>query len=242
MGVPMVSCDCAVCTSDNPRNNRTRSGVLIQSSQGSLLIDSSPELRIQLLKARLHRLDGILYTHAHADHILGLDDVRIFGFKQKMSIPLYCEEAVEETIRRCFSYAFAEQETLHSKPRLEFRRIGTDPVTLCGLTIQPVRLVHGKLPILGYRINDVAFCTDVSYIPEESRAKLRNLDVLILGAIREEPHPTHFNIEQALEVIADLRPRKAYLTHISHTLEHDATNRRLPEHVELAYDGLRVML
>lgn len=242
MGVPMVGCDCAVCTSDDPNNHRFRTGVVIHGPHGNLLIDTSPELRLQLLKTRLHRLDGVLYTHAHADHIMGLDDLRIFGFRQKSSIPLFCELEVEQTIRRTFSYAFSDTVTLHSKPQLEFRRIGLDAFTECGLKIQPIRLIHGVLPILGFRINNVAFCTDVSEIPAESRAQLLGLDVLILGAIRDEPHPTHFNIEQALEVIADLKPRKAYLTHISHTLEHAATNRRLPDHVELAYDGLRVML
>ena len=242
MGVPMVGCTCDVCRSTDPKNHRTRTGVVIQTGQGNLLIDTSQELRLQLVRADVLDIEGVVYTHAHADHILGIDDLRIFGFKKKAAIPLYCEEAVEATVRQTFSYAFCDGATLHSKPRLEFRRISTTPFDACGVTITPIRLIHGKLPILGFRVNNVAFCTDVSEIPDESRKQLQDLDVLILGAIRDEPHPTHFNIEQALEAISDLRPRKAYLTHISHTLDHEATNRRLPDHVELTYDGLRVML
>ena len=242
MGVPMIGCDCAVCTSTDPHNHRYRSGVLLEAPGGNLLIDTSQELRLQLIRAGVHQLSGVLYTHAHADHIMGLDDLRIFGFRQKGPIPLYCEEVVESAIRRTFSYAFLQSETLHCKPQLEFRRVAAEPLQVCGLNIQPIRLIHGTLPILGYRIGNVAFCTDVSHIPDESWGLLRDLEVLILGAIRHEPHPTHFSVGQALEVIAELRPRKAYLTHISHTLEHTETNRHLPDKVELAYDGLRVML
>ncbi|MCA9079583.1 MAG: MBL fold metallo-hydrolase [Planctomycetaceae bacterium] len=242
MGVPMIGCECPVCTSTDPHNHRTRTGVLIRGPQGNLLIDTSPELRVQLIPQHVRQIAGVLFTHAHADHIMGLDDLRIFGFRQEGSIPLFCEAIVEETLRRTFAYAFAAGDTLHSKPRLAFHRIGTEPIDLCGLRIQPIRLIHGRLPILGFRINDVAFCTDVSEIPDESWAHLSNLDVLILGAIRHEPHPTHFSVDQALQVIAKARPRRAYLTHISHTLEHAETNRLLPNQVALAYDGLEVML
>jgi len=243
MGIPMIACNCAVCTSPDPRDQRLRSGVYVRNGEAGFLIDTGPELRQQLVRARVTSINGVLYTHAHADHIMGLDDLRIFCFRQKQAIPLYCEERVETSLRQTFAYAFDPRaDTLHSRPQLCFSRIGEEPFELCGMTIQPIRLLHGHLPVLGFRMRNVAFCTDVSSIPETSWPLLENLDVLILGAIRDEPHPTHFTVAQALEVIDRCRPRQAYLTHISHSLPHDATNARLPKHVRLAYDGLTISL
>lgn len=243
MGVPMIGCPCAICNSDDLRNHRLRTGVVVAAPTGNLLIDTGPELRLQLVREKVRNIDGVLYTHAHADHIMGLDDLRIFGFRQQGPVSLYCEPPVEELLRRAFHYAFeSPPDTLHSIPRLEFKHLDLRPVELCGLTFQPIRLIHGRLPILGFRMNRVAFCTDVSEIPRESEPLLEGLDVLILGAIRDEPHPTHFNIPQALEVVEKFRPRRTYLTHISHTLDHEATNARLPAGVKLAYDGLSIPL
>lgn len=243
MGVPMIGCDCPVCTSSDPRNQRTRTGVFVQNGPQGFLIDTSQELRLQLVRARIQAIDAVVYTHAHADHILGLDDLRIFGFKQRQPVPLYCEADVEMTLRRTFPYAFDERvESLHSRPRLVFQRIDLAPFELSGLTVRPVRLLHGTLPVLGFRIGDVAFCTDVSEIPRESLPQLEGLETLILGAIRDEPHPTHFSVAQALEVMDRLQPRRMYLTHISHSLDYAATNARLPHGVELAYDGLVISL
>lgn len=243
MGVPMIACSCAVCTSTDPRDQRLRSGVLVRNGESAFLIDTGPELRQQLVRARVTSIDGVVYTHAHADHIMGLDDLRIFCFRQKQAIPLYCEERVEASLRQTFAYAFDEYaDTLHSRPQLTFTRIGEESFELCGMTVQPIRLLHGRLPILGYRVRDVAFCTDVSAIPDASWPLLENLRVLVIGAIRDEPHPTHFTVAQALEVIERCRPQQAYLTHISHSLPHDATNARLPDHVRLAYDGLTISL
>ncbi len=243
MGVPMIGCDCKVCLSDNPRNHRTRTGVYVAAPEGAFLIDTSPELRLQLTRERITSVDAVLYTHAHADHILGLDDLRVFGYKRKGPVPLYCEPNVEATLRQSFSYAFLDptvRDTWHSYPNLEFRTIGVHAVELLGLTIQPLRLMHGRLPVLGFRIGNVAFCTDVSYIPPESMELLEGLDTLVLDALWKEEHPTHFNVKQALEVIARLEPREAFLTHVSHRLDYDRTNRELPDHVNLAYDGLRI--
>ena len=242
-GVPMIACNCAVCTSTDPHDQRTRTGVYVRNGEQAFLIDTGPELRQQMVRAHVASITGVVYTHEHADHIMGLDDLRIFCFRQKQSIPLYCEERVENAIRRTFAYAFDETtHSLHSRPKLTFTRIGEDPFSICGLTIHPIRLLHGRLPVLGYRIRNVAFCTDVSEIPEESWPLLEDLDVLILGAIREEPHPTHFSVAQALEVVARCSPRQTYLTHISHSLSHEATNARLPDGVQLAYDGLTINL
>lgn len=244
VGVPVIGCECAVCQSDDPRNHRTRTGVFVQAPEGNLLIDTPPELRMQLVRERVRVVHAAAFTHSHADHIFGLDDLRIFGHRLNRSIPLHCEERVEQQLRASFSYAFAPPpvDAHHfAVPRLSFERI--DPAAafhVLGLDVQPIRLLHGRLPILGFRLGDVAFCTDVSEIPESSWPLLESLDVLIIDALRDEPHPTHFSVGQALEVVERVRPRRTYLTHLSHTLEYHATNRRLPAGVELAYDGLRI--
>ena len=245
MGVPMIGCRCPVCTSTNPRNSRTRTGVYISAPEGPLLIDTSPELRLQLVREQIDMVHAVVYTHAHADHILGLDDLRIFGYKLKRPIPLYCEPIVEEHLRRTFSYAFVpieERNSQHSTPDLVFHTIGTEPFDVLGLRFIPLRLIHGQLPVLGFRINDVAFCTDVSFIPEETWPLLEGVKVLILDALWDDPHPTHFSVSQACEVIARLKPERAYLTHCSHRLDYEKTNARLPAGVELAYDGLQIPL
>ena len=240
-GVPIIGCHCPVCTSTDPRNNRTRTGVAVKTPQGTFLIDTSPELRIQLLRERIDLVQAVVYTHSHADHLFGLDDLRLFGYRLKHAVPLYCEEVVEKQIRAAYGYAFAPIDPeLHygAVPQLELRRIGLAPFELLGERIQPIRLMHGKLPVLGFRIGNVAFCTDVSFIPDESWPLLEGLDVLILDALRDEPHATHFGIPQALAVVERVRPKQTYLTHVSHYLEYTETNARLPAGVQLSHDGL----
>lgn len=245
VGVPMIGCDCAVCTSENPKNHRTRTGVAVQTARGTFVIDTPPELRLQLLRERIRVVEGAVFTHSHADHIFGLDDLRTSGWKLSRPIPLYCEEPVERQLRLSFGYAFEiASQDLHpgAIPKLEFVRINLEPFDVVGQRVQPIRLLHGRWPVLGFRVNDVAFCTDVNGIPDESWPLLEGLDVLILDALQDKPHPTHFGVGQSLEVIERLKPRRAFLTHISHKLEYDATNARLPPGVELAYDGLRIPL
>jgi phosphoribosyl 1,2-cyclic phosphate phosphodiesterase len=242
-GVPMIGCDCDVCCSPNPRNNRTRTGVAVHAPEGTFLIDTSPELRVQLLRERIPLAHAVIFTHGHVDHLFGLDDTRLFPFRLGYPLPLYLEESTETTLLGAFSYAFQKRPPEAkgwSIPQFELRRIGEESFELLGQTIEPVRLLHGRLPVLGFRLNNVAFCTDVSTIPDESWSKLEGLDVLILDALREKPHPTHFSVDQALEVVERLRPKQTWLTHISHGLEHEATNARLPANVQLAYDGLRI--
>jgi len=215
----------------------------VDAPEGKFLIDTSPELRVQLLREKVDLIHAAIFTHSHADHIFGLDDLRIFGYHLEHPVRLYCEENVERQIRTSFNYAFEDpfpNNHLGAIPKLEFHRIGIEPFEVCGLTVRPIRLLHGRLPVLGFRIHDVAFCTDVSRIPDESWPLLEGLDVLIIDALREKPHATHFSVGQSLEVIERVKPRQAYLTHISHNLEHEATNARLPSGVELAYDGLRI--
>ncbi len=243
MGVPVIGCDCEVCLSENPRNHRTRTGVAVHAPEGTLLIDTSPELRIQLLREGIPLAHAILFTHAHADHIFGLDDTRLFAHKLKRPLPLYCEVPVEQSIRRSFFYAFQPpppEAHPGAIPQFEVRTIGTDPFTVLGQRVQPIRLLHGRLPVLGFRFNNVAFCTDVSRIPDESWPLLEGLDDLILDTLRVEPHPTHFGLHQALDVIRRVHPKRAWLTHLSHRLEYESTNSRLPANVQLAWDGQRI--
>ena len=243
VGVPVIGCECEVCTSPNPRNHRTRTGVAVSAPEGVVVIDTPPELRLQLVRERIPLVHAAVFTHAHADHIFGLDDLRICGHRLDRPIPLYCEEPVEAQIRRAFNYAFAQADPEAHKfatPNLRFVRIGVEPFEVLGLTVRPIRLHHGKLPVLGFRIGDVAFCTDVSAIPQESWPLLEGLDVLVIDALRDQPHETHFSVGQALEVVDRVRPRRTYFTHVSHSLEYDQTNARLPQGVELAYDGLRL--
>ena len=241
VGVPVIGCFCEVCTSSNPKNHRTRTGVLVRAPDGNFVIDTPPELRLQLVREKVDLVRAAVFTHSHADHIFGLDDLRICGHRMDAPVELYCEELTEEQLRTSFHYAFAPPNPNAHKfaiPRLEFRRIGLDPFELLGVTVQPIRLTHGQLPVLGFRLGNVAYCTDVSEIPEESWPLLEGLDVLVLDALRDTPHPTHFGIPQSLEVVERVQPKQTYFTHLSHSLEHEATNARLPDRVELGYDGL----
>jgi phosphoribosyl 1,2-cyclic phosphate phosphodiesterase len=237
----MVGCDCDVCRSPNPRNQRYRCSVLVRAPEGNLVIDTTPELRLQLLRARVRVVHAVLFTHFHADHVYGLDDLRPFPRHLGGPVPLYCTAEVERKLRDAFFYAFRpEAENLPSGyvPKLTFRRIDEEPFTVLGQRVVPVPLVHAQFNVLGFRIGDVAYCTDVNRIPPESWPLLEGVRVLVLDALRFKPHPAHFSLDEALEVIDRLKPEQAYLTHLSHDVEHEATNRRLPRGVGLAYDGL----
>jgi phosphoribosyl 1,2-cyclic phosphate phosphodiesterase len=240
VGVPMLGCDCDVCRSPDPRNNRYRCSALVRTPQGRILIDTPPELRLQLLRERVGFVHAILFTHYHADHLFGLDDVRPFARHLEGPVPLYCTRDTERAIRQAFAYAFTDAaiNTGLYVPKLAFHTIGTEPFPVLGERVVPVALYHGGFDVLGFRFDDVAYCTDVSAIPEASWPRLEGLRVLVLDALRPKPHPGHFSIDQALEVIARVKPKRAYLTHMTHELDHETTNRSLPPGVELAYDGL----
>lgn len=241
VGIPMVGCECAVCRSSDPRNHRFRCSVLYRMPHGNILIDTSPELRLQLLRERVGVVHAVLYTHYHADHLFGLDDLRPVARNLGHAIPLFCTGEVEGKIRTAFSYAFGpEAELLTSGfiPKLRFERIDSAPFRVIGEEFQPIPLEHAHFSVLGFRTRDVAYCTDVSNIPRSSWQYLEDLDVLILDALRFKPHPAHFGLQQALDVIDQFRPRQAYLTHLSHEFDHAEVNAQLPENVALAYDGL----
>lgn len=243
VGVPMVGCDCDVCRSTNPRNHRYRCSVLIGTPQGNILIDTTPELRLQLLREHVKVVHAALFTHYHADHVFGLDDLRPIPRLLGGPVPLYCTAGVERKLRQSFAYAFtgaAEQLPAGYLPKLSFVRITeNEPFTVLGQRVVPIPLIHAHFDVLGFRFDDVAYCTDVNQIPKESWPLLEGLRVLVLDALRFKSHPGHFSISEALEVIDRVKPQRAFLTHMSHEVEHEATNRQLPPGVELAYDGLK---
>jgi len=245
VGVPSLGCGCSVCKSDNPRNNRTRCAVILGLPEGNLLVDTPPDLRIQLLREGIGIVHSVLFTHEHADHLFGLDDLRLFPFYLGHPIPLYCEPTVEHRIKLAFDYAFAQEKTTHigAAPQLDIREISTEPFQALGQEVIPFRLHHGpRFEVLGFRFGDIAYCTDTNDIPEESRQKLQGLDVLILDALRHKPHMTHFGLAEAVRVAEEIGAKRTIFTHMSHDLEHEQTNRDLPDGMQLAYDGMRLQL
>lgn len=237
----MIGCDCPVCTSPNPRNNRTRPSVLMHLPGGDLLIDTGPELRLQLVREKIKLVHAVLYTHYHVDHLFGLDDARIFPLKLNHPLPVYCTDDVEEVIRQAFSYAFHPPATGGLVlPQLDLRRIDHRPFEVLGETVTPIPLLHGRFNVLGFRIGNLAYCTDVSRIPNDSWPLLEGLDTLILDCLRPgESHPSHFGLDEALTVIERVKPKQTYFTHMSHKWDYDHPP-RLPSGVALAYDGLRI--
>jgi phosphoribosyl 1,2-cyclic phosphate phosphodiesterase len=239
-GVPTIGCTCVVCASPDPRDKRLRPSILIQFDGHTVLVDTTPDFRAQALRAGIERIDAILYTHSHADHILGLDDVRPFNYRQRQSIPIYAKEETLTAIRRVFQYAFDDAPTESSIPRLNLNALSGEPFELFGLQFTPIRLWHGKSEIFGFRFGSAAYLTDHSEIPDASKAQLQNLDVLFLDALRHRPHPTHSTVERSLGWVRELNPRRAYFTHICHDLPHESTEAGLPPNVRIAYDGLEI--
>jgi phosphoribosyl 1,2-cyclic phosphate phosphodiesterase len=241
-GVPMIGCACAVCRSSDPRDRRTRPSILVEMPEAghgvrNVLVDTSTDLRAQALAFGLARVDAILFTHSHADHILGLDEVRRFNVLQRTAIPAFGDERTVEDIRRTFAYVFQPCGGGGGVPQISLFRIG-GPFTFGGLDIVPIPLWHGRRPILGFRFGPFAYLTDCSRIPDESWPLLEGVRTLVVDALRDRPHPTHFSVAQAIEAAARIAPERTYLTHICHDLPHEATCARLPRGVELAYDGL----
>jgi len=242
MGVPTLACPCAVCHSKDPHDNRTRPSILLSRGGQTAVIDTSPDFRAQALREHVERLDAVILTHAHADHILGFDDIRPFNLRQKAHMPVYASPETIEVLKRTFAYVFDDRPVQSTIPLVTLHPV-TGPFSLLGVTFTPVPLDHGGSSVLGFRFGAAAYLTDFSRLPEDSRALLTDLDDLIVDALRDIPHPMHMTVEQALRLVDDLRPRHAWFTHIAHDLPHRATNERLQNagysHVQLAYDGLR---
>ncbi len=243
-GVPMIGCGCPVCTSPDPRDRRTRPSVVISQGDTRVLADTTPELRLQCVANGVNSIDAVVVTHAHADHIMGLDDVRRFNALRGGPLDVYAEPATREVLDRCFGYAFRTPDP-HAdvfRPHLVHRDIIdlAAPIRIGPMSWQPIRLFHGKMPVLGFRVGRLAYCTDVNRIPDESWPLLEGLDLLVLDALGPDPHSTHFSLAQALDVVERVKPRQARFTHVAHRLGHAATNAALPPHVRLAYDGERV--
>jgi phosphoribosyl 1,2-cyclic phosphate phosphodiesterase len=245
VGVPAIGCGCDVCRSDHPKNQRTRCSIVLGLPEGNLLIDTPPDLRVQLLREQIGIVHAVLFTHEHADHLMGLDDLRLMQFYLGHAVPLYCEKDVETRIRKSFDYAFDGIDPTHAgaKPKIEFVRIGNEPFSVLGTEVTPVRLMHGpQFEVLGFRVGNIAYCTDTNHIPEESLRRLQGLDVLILDALRHRPHATHFGLQEAVEVAQSLGAKRTFFTHICHDLDHDTTCAALPDSMALAYDGMRLPL
>lgn len=241
-GIPVIGSTHPVCLSDNPKDKRLRVSVLIEWDNYAYVIDCGPDFRQQMLTANCNKIDGILFTHEHADHTAGLDDIRPFNFRQG-DMPIYAHKRVVKALQQRFAYVFETKNKYPGAPGVDIREIENTPFKLGDTTVVPINLMHGNLQVFGFRVNDFAYLTDMKTIAEAEMEKLKHLKVLVINALREEPHHSHLNLEEALAFIDRVKPEKAYLTHISHLLGfHDEVEQKLPKHVFLAYDNLQITL
>jgi phosphoribosyl 1,2-cyclic phosphate phosphodiesterase len=241
-GVPVITCKCEVCKSEDVRDNRLRTSALLYTESAAIAIDAGPDFRFQMLRADVQRLDAVLLTHAHHDHVAGLDDVRAFNYSQKMSMPVYGDKACLEKVSKYYDYAF-DEEKYPGVPEIQLMQVDSEPFYVGNEKIIPLQVLHGKLPILGFRINNLAYITDASVIPQQTLQLLDGVEVLVINALRHHPHHSHFSFSQAFEFIKAVQPAKAYLTHISHVAgKHSQLIAQMPAGVEPAYDGFTIEL
>jgi len=239
MGVPTIGCDCAVCHSSDPHDRRTRPSILLEFGGKFVLIDNTPDFREQAIREGIRKIDEVVYTHAHADHILGIDDLRPLSYHREGKIPLYARPEAADFLRKMFSYIFDADYKFGGLARLELKPID-GPFELFGTRIQPVPVMHGDTEIFGYRVGNAAYLTDFSTIPESSMPLLEGLDVLFLDGLRHKPHPTHSTVENSMRIVDQVKARRVFFTHICHDLPHEETNAALPAHVRLSYDGMKL--
>lgn len=241
VGIPMIGCTCEVCVSADPADKRLRTSAIIAINGINLLIDIGPDFRFQMLRSKIHNLSGILLTHDHRDHVAGLDDLRAFNFIHNKSYPIYCNEATLKGVREQFGFIF-DNVSYNSKAQFDIHLISKDArFTVEDIEVQPIEVIHGKQAILGYRLLSLTYITDASHIEETELEKMKGTEILVLNALRLQPHPTHFSLHRALEIIEIIQPKQTYLTHISHHMGlHASISSTLPENVFLAYDGLSV--
>ena len=243
MGVPTLGCECAVCTSTDQHNRRTRPSIRLEYGGHVVVVDTGPDFHAQALREGIRRIDAVLYTHGHADHVLGFDDLRPLSFRVKGDLPVYADDATAKSIERIFEYTFRTEDRYPTSARVQIHRIDQTPgagFDLFGACFRRIPVTHGRQQITGYRFGAAAYLTDMSDIPAESLSLLDNLDVLVLDALRREPHPSHSHLEKSVALVEQLKPRRAFFTHMSHELDHDATEAGLPSHIRLAYDGLQL--
>ncbi|WP_321285629.1 MBL fold metallo-hydrolase [uncultured Sunxiuqinia sp.] len=241
-GVPVVACDCATCQSTNARDKRLRSALFIEADNQKVVIDAGPDFRQQMLRIGLKKLDAILITHEHTDHIFGLDDIRAFNWVQKHPTDIYAELRVQNSIKRVFDYVF-EKNKYPGIPQMNLHLVENKPFKVNSVDVMPIRGYHHKLPVFGFRIGKMAYLTDINRIEDEEKQKLQDLDMLVVNALRIEKHISHFNLKEALELIKEVKPKQAYLTHISHLMGlHENVEQQLPDNVHLAYDGLKLSM
>jgi phosphoribosyl 1,2-cyclic phosphate phosphodiesterase len=241
-GVPLIACNCVVCRSQDQRDKRLRSSVLIETAATRVVIDSGPDFRQQLLREKIKKLDAVVFTHEHKDHIAGLDEVKAFNFLHRMRMPVFATPRVQQALKREFAYIFSE-EKYPGIPEVDLYDIGDEVFNIGDVVLTPVNVMHYRLPVKGFRVNDFAYITDANFIAESEKQKLRGLKVLVLNALRKEQHISHFTLEEAIEMVQELKPEKAYLTHISHQLGlHEEISKNLPPNIELACDGLQLII
>ncbi len=240
MGVPTLGCDCAVCHSTDPRDKRTRPSIMIEFAGKVVLIDTTPDFYTQAIREKITQVDAVFYTHTHADHILGIDDLRPLSYRHKPDkLPLYARPEAAAFLRKMFTYIFDADYKFGGLPLLELRPID-GPQDVFGVRFEPVVVIHGETQIYGYRFGSAAYLTDHSEVPQASLNQLEGLDILFLDALRHKPHPTHSTVKSSLKLVERVKPRRAFFTHICHDLGHEATNATLPKHVRLAHDGLKL--
>ena len=240
-GVPMLGIEYPEAFLANPKNHRSRCSLLLEGPRGNVLVDCAPEMRLQLLRENVKMVDAVIVTHTHADHVMGMDDLRSYCTVSRRPMPIYTLPRYQEDIRRIYAYAFEPPLAELELPKFDLRD-APERLSAGGLDLRLFCVLHGPWPVLALRVDDFAYVTDVGEIPTEAMAHLRGLETLVLDAVRIRPHPTHFHLERALEVAAEIGARRTYLTHLSHDYDHDATNATLPDGIELAYDGLRIPL